>query len=446
MLLFESFGIREKKITMKKSFTLYLLLGFITACSTSQPEKTGNKPVVSEEKSVIKPIEGMEIPIRTFTVSATEKSVIDLPNGGKISFPGNAFVDENGKAITGKVDIQWQEYHSLTDILFSGIPMTYDSLGVTRAFESGGMFTISAVQNGKTVELAPGKNAGIDLASYNDRKTFNFYSLDDKSGKWDYQTTATATENPKAVSGSGSPAKKVSTYTLDVTPVISKDSFPELNPDEIIAWEVDKSQIGAKELASFTLKKVDARIIQRNRDHYVLSLKEGKNTKTVQAKPITFASKSSSNDLAKTTVEDKLKLALEYQNLAQQGQLIRSIEIPKFGTYNWDCMYEKPTEDIFVKLDVENREDDEYTCFFYVIPKDGIIVPIEEHSKVRVSLENPSTIVAITKDKEVYSVKNQDLNKAIHQQGQREFTFQMSGRRGILREPRDMSRLLPLCV
>lgn len=429
---------------MKKSFTLYLLLGFITACSTPQPEKTAQEPVVSTERSAIKPIEGMEIPIRTFTVSATEKSVIDLPNGGKISFPENAFVDENGKALTGRVNIQWQEYHSLTDILFSGIPMTYDSLGVTRAFESGGMFTIKAVQNGKTVELAPGKNAGIDLASYNDRKTFNFYALNEQTGKWSYESTASANVNPKAQPETS--VKKVNTYTLDVTPVISRDSFPELNPDEIIAWEVEKSQIGAKELASFTSKTVTARIIQRKQDHYLLSLKDGKYTQTILAKPITFESKSSSHDQAKATVEDKLKMALEYQNLAEQGQLIRSIEIPKFGTYNWDCMYEKPTENIFVKLDVENRKDDEYTCFFYVIPKDGIIIPIQENGNVRVSLENPSTIVAITKDKEVFSVKNNDLSRAAHQKGEREFTFQMSGRRGILREPRDMSRLLPLCI
>ena len=138
-----------------------LLLGGGACLLLLQACQTGGETIsqtVHQESSpdfvsCIQPFEGLEIKPQVFEIEAGEKSVIKLKNGGKIEFPANAFVDASGKAVHGKVDVSWTEYHSLTDIMLSGIPMKYDSAGVQHDFQSGGMFTIKASQKDKDWRL-----------------------------------------------------------------------------------------------------------------------------------------------------------------------------------------------------------------------------------------------------------------------------------------------------
>ncbi|AEA43981.1 hypothetical protein [Fluviicola taffensis] len=429
---------------MKKPLILALTAGLITCCSSPSPLKDSNKEPIVETQSAIKPIDGLEIPIRTFQVSAEKSSEIILPNGGSISFPKNAFVGKNGNAITGTVDISWQEYHSISDILFSGIPMSYDSAGVSSAFVSGGMFTINAHQNGEEVELASGKDARVSLASNNEQESFNFYSLNEKTGEWSYKTSAKATQNPNFKEETPT-SQKTNYVTLDVTPSFSKDSFPELNSDEIIGWETLKMRLSTKDLTMFRTNYLKAQIVGKENNEYVLLVKDKNYSKTFHVSPIQFGQKTERSEAVKNKLEAKLKNEEEYQNLAAQGKLIRTMNIPNFGTYNWDCMYSKPTQDLYVNLKIKDRTDEEYTAFFYVIPEDKVIIPIDEKSLVKIAKDKQSAIIAITKDKEVYSVKNNEL-KAAAAEKKREFTFQLSGRKSILRTPEDMTKVLSSCI
>ncbi len=180
---------------MKNFLYLGSAILILSAC------KSGNENILKhniskETVSCIKPFEGLEIKENVFEIESAEKSVINLKNGGKIEFPANAFVDAQGNPVQGKVEIEWQEFHSLTDIILSGIPMKYDSAGVQNNFQSGGMFTIKAKQNDENVDLAPNKKAKVDLASMQDTPCYNFYKLDEEKGDWAYKTTKNGTKNP----------------------------------------------------------------------------------------------------------------------------------------------------------------------------------------------------------------------------------------------------------
>ena len=140
---------------------LFPCIALVVACeSANNNDKATNQNAESNEIiSAINPIEGTSEKPTIFNVSAEEAQVIDLGNGGSLEFPANAFVDQDGKPVKGKVDVEWQEFHTLGDILPAGIPMKYDSAGVAHDLVSGGMFTIHASQKGESVEIAPAKKA-----------------------------------------------------------------------------------------------------------------------------------------------------------------------------------------------------------------------------------------------------------------------------------------------
>ena len=168
------------------------LLGslILFGCTTSEVVQKENKSKQEDEEiaTVIEPM-SFDAGADTYTVSATEADTIFAPTGSTILFEPNSFVDADGNAIKVDVKVKWQEFHSLGDIIASGIPMKYDSAGVAHDLESGGMFTISASHKGKPAEVAPGKSVEVNLASMQDTPCYNFYELDEKSGGWDYKTT-----------------------------------------------------------------------------------------------------------------------------------------------------------------------------------------------------------------------------------------------------------------
>jgi hypothetical protein len=430
-----------------KTFALFIGMAFLVlSCST--PSSTTHKSKVGEQNqsTAIKPIPGLEIPIRTFEVSATEASTISLPNGGSIRIPENAFVDEGGKKITGKVEISWQEYHSIIDILFSGIPMAYDSAGVETVLQSGGMFTIHGSQNNQRVEIAPSKTVEVSLASNNSQEQFNFYSLNEKSGEWKYETTALATPNPRLNTDDKTENTDNSKYyTLNLYASFKRDSFPELKQDEIIAWEVLKSEISPKQLARYNRNNSEARIIGKTNNQYQLELKDKDGSLVLNAHPVTFEAKGFSHEQAKKTIQESEAAMVEFQNLSKQGRLIRTMDIPNFGTYNWDCMYNRDHEQIYVDMTVPGEKMSELAAFFFVVPEDGVVVPISNSGKLKIPKNEACGVVAISTNNTVHSLPYTQIKSMLGKKGKIN-KINLSPSKGTLERPSDMAAFINQCV
>lgn len=101
----------------------------------------------------------------------------------KIQFtiPENAFIDKNNQPITDSIRLEITEYHTIPEIILSGIPMDYDS---THAFESAGMFKIEAFAENASVILNNKKNIAVSMLSNNSDDKFNIYCYNDNTGKW----------------------------------------------------------------------------------------------------------------------------------------------------------------------------------------------------------------------------------------------------------------------
>ena len=130
------------------------------------------------------PLNGVNVTYTTYKVVAEKGANLDFKTGSKLRIPKNAFVDNNGKSVKGEVELRYREFHDPIDFFVSGIPMTYDSAGVKYQFESAGMIEMLAYQDGKPVNMAPGKSINVELASNYKGTEYNLYKLDTTKNNW----------------------------------------------------------------------------------------------------------------------------------------------------------------------------------------------------------------------------------------------------------------------
>lgn len=127
------------------------------------------------------------------SVDASSGGTLEGKNGTRLHIPNDAFQDENGTAVEGEVEIRYREMHDFVDYFLTGIPMTYDSAGLSFQLESSGMMEIYAEQNGKRLQVRPGRAIQVDLvsevflANTEEINGFHTYRLDTTQRNWVYQ-------------------------------------------------------------------------------------------------------------------------------------------------------------------------------------------------------------------------------------------------------------------
>lgn len=145
------------------------------------------KQIKSNKKPFIKyPSKDLKLPSSIYKINNSKGGQIIHPSKSKINIPKNSFVDKNGKDIIGDVTISYNEFHSIADVILSGIPMLYDSGGVHNNLESAGMFNIRGYQNNESVFIKSGNKIEIELASTSSENRFNQYNLDTVTKNWKF--------------------------------------------------------------------------------------------------------------------------------------------------------------------------------------------------------------------------------------------------------------------
>lgn len=130
---------------------------------------------------------------RQIISDAHKGGIIEYENGSRIVIPAAAFMNERGSLIGGEVEVYYHEMHDFVDFFVGGVPMMYDSLGKRRYLASAGMMDVYAMQNGKRVQLAPGKALQIELVSevvvddFFSLPSYFVYQLDTAARNWSYR-------------------------------------------------------------------------------------------------------------------------------------------------------------------------------------------------------------------------------------------------------------------
>ena len=224
--------------------SLLLLFSFsLYRCTT---EKT-----TSQTKATVKePFATLKIEAKTYTVNAEKGGEIILENGTKIIVPANAFVDAEGKPVTGDVAIKYREFHNATDIILSGIPMKMTDGGQEYDFESAGMFELNGYSGTNEVAIAEGKDLVVQMASYKKEENYNHYYFDEEKGEWQELAAAVKPEpntNSKpapvevaqTASKAGNANNETETLVADVTPIAPKKYDPNAT---VLNLNVDYNQ------------------------------------------------------------------------------------------------------------------------------------------------------------------------------------------------------------
>ncbi len=173
------------------------LLGFFFYHTTVIAPQKADQTYFAERPFIDPPFKAIQANYTERQVNANQGGIFEYENGSKLIVPAAAFIDDQGNIIEGSVEIRYREFHDFVDFFISGIPMQYDSSGTTYQLESAGMIEIYAEQDGKKVNVAPGKKIDVELVSEimvpsSDRAKmpkFNVYELDTDKRNWVYSGT-----------------------------------------------------------------------------------------------------------------------------------------------------------------------------------------------------------------------------------------------------------------
>lgn len=273
------------------------------------------------ETAVKPPIAELDSKPFTYRIDAGNDTVIITESGSQIKIKANSFVDKNGNLVSGKVDINYREFHDVVDIFLSGIPMTYDSAGTQYHFESAGMFEIKGFQNNEEVFISDVSPINILLASKQEGERFNIYKLNDKNGDWSYLGKDTAGKKSQELFAEAKPdsvqiPKTEKTMKLEkevekekrkieqlvqekpVAPLkaadgtqnlkiqVNEKEFPELALYKNLLFEIDKSDKTYKsELSKITW---DAASVKKGKEKgtYILTFIKGKDEYSFLTRPV----------------------------------------------------------------------------------------------------------------------------------------------------------------
>ncbi len=126
--------------------------------------------------------EGFQTKPNRYTASNEKGGTFTHASGTTIHLEPNSVVDAHGKPVQGDFEISYTEFRNAADIVYSGIPMTYNTGGTSYNFSSAGMYEIRAEQNGKELHLD--KPISIDFNTTGQEEGVGFYQMDDETGEW----------------------------------------------------------------------------------------------------------------------------------------------------------------------------------------------------------------------------------------------------------------------
>lgn len=138
--------------------TLFSFTLLLTGCKPEEKSES-NSTSDSNMRNLQNFLNSNQPRIQEFVLEPDVSNEIIGKKGTRISIPENAFVNAAGNPILGGFSFQLQEIFSPADMMFSQKMTTSGG----QILNSGGELYVNALQNGKRLELAPGKKLGVKV-------------------------------------------------------------------------------------------------------------------------------------------------------------------------------------------------------------------------------------------------------------------------------------------
>ncbi len=347
--------------TSKTILSIAISMFFITSCqndNNTSDDVQGSTdltyvPNEGRKLSFIKPpILGKEIAFENFTIDAQKDEEIITENGTKITIYKNSLVDQDGNVVSGKVEINYRDYHNPLEVYLSGIPMNYDSVGVEYVFETAGMFELKAAQDGKKISLKQDGKIDLDFVSTSNEQDFNFYKFDEAKGEWiveskEIKTNTLVNSNTSNTALIKPVAQNKKNYAFDME--LDKGNYPELSQYEGTMFEVKEGE--AFNSMYYNVQWDNAEVKKLSGNNYQLTLIKEDTSILVKVKPVVATNqyKKAMNKYNNQMTENKKKQenrsefdvystsTIAYNtSMSAQSIITREFTLNGFGIYNLD--------------------------------------------------------------------------------------------------------------
>lgn len=171
-----------------------VLLLVTTVMFSCEPEVDRFTPVEGEQIDVETILDDLEDGPQEFAIDADSDQRVITANEALLTIEKNIFQTKDGAVVTGVVDLEIKELYTKGDIFLNRVPTVSDG----KLLESDAVLHISATQDGKPLELIPGKQIQINIPNDNpmekmelfygeggDREDFNWLEADGDENAWD---------------------------------------------------------------------------------------------------------------------------------------------------------------------------------------------------------------------------------------------------------------------
>jgi len=120
------------------------------------------------------------------TVHSERNNSIVFPEGYTVKIARGSLINSKGEAVKGDFQLHLRDLTPVHSLVFSGVPMAYDTAGTTELLMTAGMFELYAEQNGEELFLRPGYTIEIELPSPDGSPGYNLYYFDEENTSWDF--------------------------------------------------------------------------------------------------------------------------------------------------------------------------------------------------------------------------------------------------------------------
>lgn len=125
---------------------------------------------------------------RATVADATQGGLLQYPSGSVVKVPAAAFVDKEGQAVTGAVDIDYRELNTAVDLFLAGVPQErYEQKNI----QSAGMIEIRGTQAGEPVYMHQDKSLEVSFRGEATNEIaaadLKIYAFDVAENDWEYQ-------------------------------------------------------------------------------------------------------------------------------------------------------------------------------------------------------------------------------------------------------------------
>lgn len=161
-----------------KKLVLLFLIGALTFTACKKEEITNTNNSSSNGFNSIENYLSSNKPLaQVFTFDSEDGGEFTTDKGSKISIPPNAFFSNEGNAVTGSIDVEFNEIFSKSDMIFSGVLPVSNGWSPGMVLNSGGEFSIEAIQNGDNLRVAENMFVEVEIPAQAVPDENNFMEL-----------------------------------------------------------------------------------------------------------------------------------------------------------------------------------------------------------------------------------------------------------------------------